>query len=93
VEPTLEFTTRLAKLVAKKTRLPAYVGNSISFASAGLGGTVEEEMEAFKQVAELVLSNLQHVIEPVNGQSDDTETREQSSISDHLSSLIGATAL
>ncbi|KAK0651741.1 hypothetical protein B0T16DRAFT_454169 [Cercophora newfieldiana] len=58
VEPTFEFTTRLAKLVAKKTQLPTYVGNSISFASTGLGGTVEEEMEAFKQVATLVLSKL-----------------------------------
>ena len=61
VEPTLEFTTRLAKLLAKRTRLPTYVGSSISFASAGLGGTVEEEMEAFKQVAEVVLSKLQHL--------------------------------
>ncbi|KAK3325390.1 hypothetical protein B0H66DRAFT_599555 [Apodospora peruviana] len=64
VEPTLELTTRLAKLLAKKTRLPTYVGNSMSFTNAGIGGTVEEEMEAFKQVAALVLSNLQHVIEP-----------------------------
>ncbi|KAK0727406.1 hypothetical protein B0T26DRAFT_134314 [Lasiosphaeria miniovina] len=37
VEPTLELTTRLAKIVAKKTQLPTYVGNSISFANAGLG--------------------------------------------------------
>jgi len=51
----------MAKLVAKKTQLPTYVGNSISFASTGLGGTVEEEMEAFKQVAALVLSNLQQL--------------------------------
>ncbi|KAM7208830.1 hypothetical protein V8F20_000993 [Naviculisporaceae sp. PSN 640] len=93
VEPTIEFTTRMAKLIARKTRLPAYVGNSISFASTGLGGTVEEEMEAFKQVAGLVLSNLQHVIDPVNGQSNGTETRGQSNISDHLSSLVGATTI
>lgn len=64
VEPTLEFTTRMAKLVAKKTQLPTYVGNSMSFASTGLGGTVEEEMEAFKQVAGLVLSKLQHITNP-----------------------------
>ncbi|KAL2256252.1 hypothetical protein VTK26DRAFT_1928 [Humicola hyalothermophila] len=61
VEPTLEFTTRLAKLLARKTQLPTYVGNSISFASTGLGGTVEEEMEAFKKVVEVVLSQLQPV--------------------------------
>ncbi|KAK3685659.1 hypothetical protein B0T22DRAFT_225622 [Podospora appendiculata] len=65
VEPTIELTTRLAKLLAKKTRLPTYVGNSMSFASAGLGGTVEEEMEAFKQVAGLVLSKLQYLTNPV----------------------------
>ncbi|KAK4215946.1 hypothetical protein QBC37DRAFT_113286 [Rhypophila decipiens] len=93
VEPTVEFTTRMAKLIAKKTRLPTYVGNSISFASTGLGGTVEEEMEAFKRVAELVLSNLQHVIDPVKGQSNGTEVRGQSNVSDHLSSLIGATSI
>src|SRR5690349_14578519 len=46
VEPTIEFTTRLAKLLARRTQRPTYVGNSISFASTGLGGTVEEEMEA-----------------------------------------------
>lgn len=73
VEPTLEFTTRLAKLVAKKTQLPTYVANSISFASTGLGGTVEEEMEAFKQVAALVLSKLQPVTtKPAQPLSDGT---------------------
>jgi len=58
VEPTIEFTTRLAKLVAKKSQLPTYVANSVSFMGAGLGGSVEEELEAFKQVAGLVLSRL-----------------------------------
>lgn len=61
MEPTIEFTTRMAKLLAKKTQLPTYVGNSISFANTGLGGTVEEEMEAFKQIAQLALSKLQHL--------------------------------
>ncbi|KAK3905927.1 hypothetical protein C8A05DRAFT_12291 [Staphylotrichum tortipilum] len=63
VEPTLEFTTRLAKLLARRTQLPVYVGNSISLASTGLGGTVEEEMEAFKKVVEVTLSHLQPVID------------------------------
>ncbi|EAA32231.1 hypothetical protein GE21DRAFT_7253 [Neurospora crassa] len=67
VEPTLEFTTRLAKLITRRTQLPTYVGNSVSFASAGLGGTVEEEMEAFKQVAELVLSKLEFANATPNG--------------------------
>jgi hypothetical protein len=55
VEPTIEFTTRLAKLLARKTVKPVYVGNSISFASAGMGGTVEEEMEGFKEVVKVVM--------------------------------------
>lgn len=57
-EPTLEFTTRLAKLIARKTELPVYVTNSISFRNAGMGGTVEEEMEAFKNIAEIVLAKI-----------------------------------
>lgn len=35
-----------------------YVGNSISFASAGMGGTVEEEMEGFRRVVEVVMGLL-----------------------------------
>ena len=54
-ESSIEFTTRLAKLLARKVGKPVYVGNSISFASAGLGGTVEEEMEGFKKVVEVVM--------------------------------------
>jgi hypothetical protein len=48
----------VAKLVARKTELPVYVTNSISLESMGMGGTVEEEMEAFKSVAEAILSLL-----------------------------------
>ncbi|KAF2119993.1 hypothetical protein BDV96DRAFT_610127 [Lophiotrema nucula] len=50
----LDFTTRLAKLLARKAGKPVYVGNSISFASAGMGGTVEEEMEGFRRCVEVV---------------------------------------
>lgn len=57
-EATVEFTTRLAKLLARKTGKPVYVGNSISFASAGMGGTVEEEMEGFKKVVEVVMGKV-----------------------------------
>ncbi|EDU43457.1 hypothetical protein PtrSN002B_000432 [Pyrenophora tritici-repentis] len=55
---TLDFTTRLAKVLARKTGKPVYVGNSSSFASAGMGGTVEEEMEGFRRVVEVVMSLL-----------------------------------
>ncbi|KAJ6442252.1 phytanoyl- dioxygenase family protein [Purpureocillium lavendulum] len=57
-EPTVEFTTRLAKLIARRAGLPVYVTNSISFADAGMGGTVEEEMEALKSIVEVVLDRL-----------------------------------
>ncbi|CAN9096570.1 unnamed protein product [Alternaria alternata] len=55
---TLDFTTRLSKVLARKTGKPVYVGNSSSFASAGMGGTVEEEMEAFRRVVEVVMGLL-----------------------------------
>jgi hypothetical protein len=70
VEPTIEFTTRLAKLLARRTQRPTYVGNSISFASTGLGGTMEEEMEAFKKVVEVTLSQLRPLIESTQSPSD-----------------------
>jgi len=63
-EPTVEFTSRIARLLAKITGVPAYVGNSVSLANAGLGGTVDEEMEAFKTVVEAVLARLQYPVEP-----------------------------
>lgn len=56
----MEFTTRLAKILARKTALPVYVANSISLVSTGLGGTVEEEMEAFKQVVAVVTQHLRN---------------------------------
>jgi hypothetical protein len=58
-ESSVEFTTRLAKLLARRTQLPVYVSNSMSFADAGMGGTVEEEMEAFKTIVQIVLEKLQ----------------------------------
>ncbi|KAB8297049.1 hypothetical protein EYC80_002444 [Monilinia laxa] len=67
-ESSVEFTTRLAKLLVRKTGKPVYVGNSISFASAGMGGTVEEEMEGFKKVVEIVMEQVRKAEgEPVNG--------------------------
>ncbi|KAL1800924.1 hypothetical protein ACET3X_001266 [Alternaria dauci] len=55
---TLDFTIRLSKVLARRTGKPVYVGNSSSFASAGMGGTVEEEMEAFRRVVEVVIGLL-----------------------------------
>ncbi|GAP92719.1 hypothetical protein SAMD00023353_8900100 [Rosellinia necatrix] len=62
-EANLEFTTRLARILARKTDMPVYVGNSISFASTGLGGAMEEEMEAFKQVVGVALDKLEPAIQ------------------------------
>jgi hypothetical protein len=53
----------MARLLAKKTQLPVYVGSSLSLASTTLGGTAEEEMEAFKAVAGVVLESLKDVID------------------------------
>lgn len=58
-ESSLDFTTRMAKLLARRTQRPVYVGNSITFAGAGMGGTVEEEMEGFKKVVEVVMEEFQ----------------------------------
>ncbi|KAI8713322.1 hypothetical protein NCS52_01276200 [Fusarium sp. LHS14.1] len=58
-ESSVEFTTRLSKLLARRTQLPVYVSNSMSFADAGMGGTIEEEMEAFKTIVQIVLEKLQ----------------------------------
>lgn len=46
---------RLAKLLARKLSVPVYVGNSISFATAGLGGTVEEELDGLKRCIDVVV--------------------------------------
>jgi hypothetical protein len=54
----VEFTTRIARLLAMRTGKPVYVGNSMSFASAGMGGTVEEEIEGFKKVIEVVMNEV-----------------------------------
>lgn len=69
VEDSVEFTSRMARLLAKKTQLPVYVGSSISLASAGLGGTVEEEMEAFRKVVDVVTEKLHDKLGVTNGVS------------------------
>ena len=51
----------MARLLARKSKRPVYVGNSMSFASTGMGGTVEEEMEGFKKVVEVVMNELERL--------------------------------
>jgi hypothetical protein len=55
---TLDFATRMSKVLARKTGKPVYVGNSMSFAGAGRGGDVEEEMEGFRMVVEVVMEEV-----------------------------------
>ncbi|KAF2087123.1 hypothetical protein K490DRAFT_7522, partial [Saccharata proteae CBS 121410] len=56
--PTLDVATRLSKILARRTGKPCYVGNSISFGSAGGGGNVEEEMEGVGRVVEVVMGEV-----------------------------------
>jgi hypothetical protein len=56
---TLDFATRMAKTLARRTGKPTYVGSSMSFASAGRGGDVDEETAGFKRVLEVVLRAVQ----------------------------------
>jgi hypothetical protein len=52
---SLDFATRLAKAVARRSGKPTYVGSSMTFTSAGRGGDVGEEMEGFRKVVEVVM--------------------------------------
>ncbi|PHH61386.1 hypothetical protein CDD81_411 [Ophiocordyceps australis] len=70
-EATLEFATRLAKLLARKTQLPVYVSNSMSFETAILGGSVQEEMAAFEAIVDVVLQQLSAVDAKGNSSGQD----------------------
>ena len=51
---SLDFTTRMAKLLVRRTNRPCYVGSSVDLSGAVGGGTVDEEMEAFRAVVQTV---------------------------------------
>lgn len=51
---SIDFATRVAKILARKTGKPAYVGCSVIFGSGG----VEEEVEAMKVVVEGIMKAL-----------------------------------
>lgn len=72
-EVTVEFSTRLAKILARKSRRPVYLTNSISLESAGMGGTIEEEMEALQDILAVTLETLSELgagSAAVNGTSE-----------------------
>ncbi|KAI5367612.1 Putative proteasome assembly chaperone 4 [Septoria linicola] len=51
-----DFTTRMAKVLTRRLKKPCYVGSSINLASAAGGGSVDEEMEAFRYVVDTVIT-------------------------------------
>lgn len=55
----------MAKLLARKSSMPVYVGNSISFVNCPEGGTVEEEMDVFQRIASVVGERLKHILRPL----------------------------
>lgn len=56
VPSSLDFTTRMAKVLVRRLQRPCYVGTSINLSGAVEGGTVDEEMEAFRRVVDVVVS-------------------------------------
>ncbi|GAB7360017.1 hypothetical protein MBLNU230_g7542t1 [Neophaeotheca triangularis] len=56
VPSSLDFATRMAKLLARKTKKPCYVSSSINLSGSVQGGTVEEEMEAFRTIVQVVMN-------------------------------------
>lgn len=49
---SIEYTTRVAKILARRTGKPIYVGCSID--PNGLGLTVEEEMEGLSKIVNVI---------------------------------------
>ncbi|KAJ5010907.1 hypothetical protein K4K57_006506 [Colletotrichum sp. SAR 10_99] len=66
VESTVEFATRMAKLLAKRADMPVYVGCSVNLGGTAMALSVEEEMEAFRAVVGVVTARLKGQA-PVNG--------------------------
>lgn len=56
---SLDFTTRMAKLLARRTGLPCYVGSSVDLSAAAGDGSVEEEMAAFRAVVDVVTGEVE----------------------------------
>lgn len=59
IPQTLDFTTRMAKLLARKTARACYVGSSVDLSGSVQGGIVEEEMEAFGAVVKVVMAEVE----------------------------------
>lgn len=55
IPSSVEFATRIAKIIAKRTKKPTYVGCSVVLERA----TVDEEMEAMQAAVDGILTGLQ----------------------------------
>lgn len=53
---SLDFTTRMAKVLTRRLKKPCYVGSSINLSTAAGGGSADEEMDAFRCVVDTVVS-------------------------------------
>jgi hypothetical protein len=51
----LEFATRAAKVLARRTGMPVYLGCSVQLGEIGGGTGVDEEVQAFRGVVEAVV--------------------------------------
>ena len=58
----------MAKVLARKTCMPCYVGSSINLSTAAGGGSVDEEMEAFRLVVEVAMK----AVERTNAARDES---------------------
>ena len=65
IPSSIDFATRVAKIVARKTSKPTYVGCSAAFPAA----TVEEELEGVRAAIEAIMGELtaKEDIAQVNG--------------------------
>ncbi|KAF2757012.1 hypothetical protein EJ05DRAFT_501555 [Pseudovirgaria hyperparasitica] len=52
---TQDFATRVATALARKVSKPVYVGSSLSFSNAALGGVVEEEMRGLSRCIDVIV--------------------------------------
>ncbi|KAK5685073.1 hypothetical protein LTS10_003148 [Elasticomyces elasticus] len=59
-----DFSTRLAKVLVRRTGKLCYIGGSVNLANAVGGGTVEEEMEAFRAIVAVVTAEVAKAREP-----------------------------
>lgn len=53
---TVDFATRLAQTLARKTNKPSYIGCSINLSGLGMGGSVEEEMAGLRKIVDIVVT-------------------------------------